>query len=205
MSDMLSIGLSSLKAYQTALTTVSENIASAGTAGYSRRTTDIREVVAPAGITTGTAQGMGVVARGLTRAADVYKTAEVRTATADLAKTEAGATWLQRVEESLTGSKLGDRLTGFFNSAKAVAADPASLAPRAAMLEAAAGGGGVESYLASIMPALRARGHEVAFLHYHPSTERGPTSLLAAGVCTFGVVDEVYDKRPQPTEDAAAA
>ncbi len=137
MSDMLSIGLSSLKAYQTALTTVSENIASAGTAGYSRRTTDIREVVAPAGITTGTAQGMGVVARGLTRAADVYKTAEVRTATADLARTEAGATWLQRVEESLTGNKLGDRLTGFFNSAKAVAADPASLAPRAAMLEAA--------------------------------------------------------------------
>ncbi|MDV3458506.1 flagellar hook-associated protein FlgK [Sphingomonas sp. HF-S4] len=137
MSDMLSIGLSSLKAYQTALTTVSENIASAGTAGYSRRTTDIREVVAPAGITTGTAQGMGVVASGLTRAADVYKTAAVRIATADLAKTEAGATWLQRVEESLTGNKLGSQLTTFFNSAKAVAADPASMAPRAAMIEAA--------------------------------------------------------------------
>jgi flagellar hook-associated protein 1 len=137
MSDMLSIGLSSLKAYQVALTTVSENIASAGNEGYSRRTTNVREVVAPAGVTTGSASGMGVVANGLTRAADVYKTAEVRTATADLAKTEAGATWLQRIEESLTGNKVGDALTTFFNSAKAVAADPASLAPRAAMIEAA--------------------------------------------------------------------
>ncbi|UZK65309.1 flagellar hook-associated protein FlgK [Sphingomonas sp. M1-B02] len=137
MSDMLSIGLSSLKAYQTALTTTSENIASAGNAGYSRRTTNVREVVAPAGISTGSATGMGVVVNGITRAADVYKTAEVRTASAELAKTETGATWLQRIEQSLTGNQLGSRLTAFFNSAKAVAADPASLAPRAAMIEAA--------------------------------------------------------------------
>jgi flagellar hook-associated protein 1 FlgK len=137
MSDMLSIGASSLRAYQAALTTTSENIANAGNAGYSRRTAPVREVVAPAGIITGSAQGMGVIVTGIARAADIYKTAEVRTATAELARTEAGATWLQRIEDSLSGNQLGDRLTAFFNAARAVAADPASLAPRATMIEAA--------------------------------------------------------------------
>lgn len=137
MSDMLSIGASSLKAYQAALTTTSENIANAGNAGYSRRTATVREVVAPASVTNGTPQGMGVVVDGVGRTADAYKTSAVRTASSDLAKTEAGATWLQRIEESLTGTKLGARLTTFFTSATAVAADPASLAPRATMLEAA--------------------------------------------------------------------
>ena len=137
MSDMLSIGASSLRAYQAALTTTSENIANAGNAGYSRRTAPVREVVAPGGLTTGSAQGMGVVVTGISRATDIYKTAEVRTATADLAKTETGATWLQRIEGSLSGQQLGDRLTAFFNAAKGVAADPASLAPRATMVEAA--------------------------------------------------------------------
>lgn len=56
--------------------------------------------------------------------------------------------------------------------------------------EAAAGAGGVESYLASVMPALRARGHEVAFLHYNPKSDPGSTSLLTAGVRSFGVVDD---------------
>jgi flagellar hook-associated protein 1 FlgK len=137
MSDMLSIGASSLRAYQAALTTTSENIANAGSAGYSRRTAPVREVVAPGGLTTGNAQGMGVVVTGIARAADVYKTAEVRTASAELARTETGATWLQRIEGSLSGQQLGDRLTAFFDSAKAVAADPGSLAPRATMIEAA--------------------------------------------------------------------
>lgn len=137
MSDMLSIGASSLRAYQAALTTTSENIASAGNAGYSRRTTLIREIVAPGDGTRATGQGLGVIAGGIARAADVYRTAEVRSAGADLARTQAGVTWLGRIEQALAGNKLGDRLTAFFTAATAVAADPGSLAPRAAMLEAA--------------------------------------------------------------------
>ena len=38
MSDLLSIGASGVRAYQTALTAVGENIANVGTDGYSRRT-----------------------------------------------------------------------------------------------------------------------------------------------------------------------
>lgn len=136
MSDMLSIGASGLRAYQSALTTVSENIANAGTTGYVRRSAVINEVTAP-GNQSGI-HGMGVVVNGLSRASDPYRAGEVRAASADLAKTETSATWLDRIEGALTGDKLGDRLTSFFNSANAIAADPSAIAPRAAMLEAAA-------------------------------------------------------------------
>jgi glycosyltransferase involved in cell wall biosynthesis len=43
--------------------------------------------------------------------------------------------------------------------------------------EAPAGGGGVESYLAAIMPALLARGHQLAFLCDTSRTHEGPTRL----------------------------
>lgn len=59
--------------------------------------------------------------------------------------------------------------------------------------DAAAGGGGVESYLAALMPALAARGHELAFLHYNPRTEQGPTRLLTSQFPAAGVADEGLD------------
>jgi flagellar hook-associated protein 1 FlgK len=138
MSDMLSIGASGLRAYQSALTTTSENIANAGNAGYVRRSTTVREVAAP-GIAAAGTNGMGVVANGIARADDGYRAGTVRATTSELAKTEAGITWLERIESTLAGNKLGDQLTAFFTAGRKVAADPASLAPRAAMLEAAAG------------------------------------------------------------------
>lgn len=137
MSDMLSIGATGVRAYQTALTTVSENIANAGTAGYARRTATIKEVAAVSGTTQGSITGLGSVASGIVRAGDDMRSAQVRTASADLAKSETGATWLSRIESALTGAKLSDQLTSFFTSANAVAADPSALAPRAAMLESA--------------------------------------------------------------------
>ncbi|MES2441653.1 MAG: flagellar hook-associated protein FlgK [Pseudomonadota bacterium] len=138
MTDMLSIGASGVRAYQSALTTVSENIANAGTAGYARRTAALKEVVAVSGTSSGSVTGLGVAVDGIVRAGSDMRAAEVRAAGSDLARSEAGATWLQRIENSLTGAQLGDQLTSFFTSANAVAADPSAIAPRAAMLEAAA-------------------------------------------------------------------
>lgn len=43
--------------------------------------------------------------------------------------------------------------------------------------EAPAGGGGVETYLAAIMPALLARGHQLAFLCANSLAQQGPTRL----------------------------
>ncbi len=138
MTDILSVGLSGLRAYQTALTTTSENIANAGTAGYVRRSATVREVTAPSDRNGATMNGMGVQITGIGRATDAWRSLEVRATISDHARSEAGVTWLERIEGALTGDRLSDRLTAFFNAATTVAADPAATAPRAAMLESAA-------------------------------------------------------------------
>uniref|UniRef100_UPI001C2D4D46 FlgK family flagellar hook-associated protein n=1 Tax=Sphingomonas bacterium TaxID=1895847 RepID=UPI001C2D4D46 len=138
MSDMLSIGASGVRAYQTALGTVSDNIANVGTAGYARRSTMLAEVTAVSGsLSQGKVLGSnGVTLTGIGRVADSYKAAEVRTSAADLARTETGSTWLDRVQTALTGSQLGDRLTGFFTASTTLAADPTASAARSTLLEA---------------------------------------------------------------------
>src|SRR5258706_585858 len=136
MSDLLNIGASGVRAYQSALTTVSENIANTGTDGYTRRTVDLREVTATGGTMTQPVIAAGNGVAGVTRSADALRAADVRSASTDLARTETGVTWLDRIETALTGNQLGDRLTSFFNAATTVAADPTATTPRAAMLEA---------------------------------------------------------------------
>ena len=139
MSDLLGIGASGVRAYQSALTTVSENIANAATPGYARRTADLREIAPTVGIASGGGiqTGQGVAIAGVTRSADTLRAGDVRTSSADLARSETGVAWLDRIENALTGNQLGDRLTGFFNAAKQVAADPTATVPRSALLEQA--------------------------------------------------------------------
>jgi glycosyltransferase involved in cell wall biosynthesis len=55
--------------------------------------------------------------------------------------------------------------------------------------EASAGAGGVESYLSSLIPALISRGHALAFLHYNPAGEAGPTRLDVFGMPRISAVD----------------
>jgi glycosyltransferase involved in cell wall biosynthesis len=43
--------------------------------------------------------------------------------------------------------------------------------------EARSGGGGVESYLAAIVPALRGAGHDLALLYANTAVEQGPTDI----------------------------
>ncbi|HXH16936.1 MAG TPA: flagellar hook-associated protein FlgK [Sphingomonas sp.] len=139
MSDLLSIGASGVRAYQTALSTVSENIANTGTAGYTRRTTTLAEVSSVGGglNARNALSNSGVTVTGIGRSADAYRSQAVRTAGTDLAKTEAGITWMDRIETSLGDNQLGDRITGFFTAAQKLAADPSSEPARAVMLEAA--------------------------------------------------------------------
>lgn len=139
MTDILSIGASGVRAYQTALTTTSENIANAGTAGYTRRVANLREVAAPSDGSNSVPNGLGVTIGGITRTGSDLRSAEVRSAGADLARSEAGVVWLDRIEGALTDNKLDERLTAFFNAATALAADPSASAPRATMLQAASG------------------------------------------------------------------
>jgi len=139
MSDMLSIGASGVRAYQSALGVTSDNIANAGTAGYTRRSVALREVAATGsvGLNTQIARsGNGVVVNGVVRQADAYQAASVRLASADLARTEAGTTQLERVQTVLSQGATGTRMTAFFAAAQTLAADPTSTTARAAMIEA---------------------------------------------------------------------
>lgn len=138
MSDLLNIGASGVRAYQSALTTVSDNIANATTTGYTRRTTTMNEVVSAGGVAAGAAVSVnGVAVAGTVRLGDAAKAASVRASSADLARSDAGVTTLTGIQGALTGSGVGDRLADFFNAATAVAADPTASAPRSTMLEAA--------------------------------------------------------------------
>jgi flagellar hook-associated protein 1 FlgK len=135
MTDLLSIGASGVRASQAALTAVSENIAGAGVAGFSRRTVTSDEIAV--GAARGV-NGYGVAVTGVSRAADQIKAGAVRAAGTDLARTEAGSVWLDRIQSALTGADLGTRVTDFFTGATALAADPTSTAQRSVMLEQAA-------------------------------------------------------------------
>jgi flagellar hook-associated protein 1 len=137
MSDLLAIGASGVKAYQSALTTTSENITNAGSTGYTRRSVQLSEVAATGSSVTQSSvvSGNGVITGGVTRSADEFRSAAVRSAGSDLANTTSSVTWMGRIQSALSDNQLTAQLTTFFTSANAVAADPTATAPRAAMLE----------------------------------------------------------------------
>ena len=139
MSDLLSIGASGVRAYQTALNTVGENIANTGVAGYTRRTTGLTEITSTSSSINAryVTSGNGVAITGINRAADMFKSTAVRQSSSDLGRTETAATWLDRIEGSLTDNNLSDKLNGFFTAARTLAADPTSIPSRAVLIESA--------------------------------------------------------------------
>ncbi|MCP3736478.1 flagellar hook-associated protein FlgK [Sphingomonas sp. RP10(2022)] len=137
MSDMLSIGASGVRAYQTALATVGENIANVNATGYTRRAVTLNEVAGGSGSTNGYGAGNGVTLTGVNRSTDVYSSTALRASTSDLTRTTKGAEWLDRIQGALTGNALTSRVTAFFASAQSLAAEPDSTALRTGMLSAA--------------------------------------------------------------------
>ncbi|USU10217.1 flagellar hook-associated protein FlgK [Sphingomonadaceae bacterium OTU29MARTA1] len=137
MSDMLSIGASGVRAYQTALATVGENIANVSTVGYARRAVTLNEVAGGSGSINGYGAGNGVYLSGVNRSTDAYSATALRATTSDLTRTTKGAEWLDRIQGALTGNQLTTRVTSFFGSAQALAAEPDSTALRTGMLSAA--------------------------------------------------------------------
>jgi len=137
MSNLLGIGASGVRAYQSALSVVGENIANAGTAGYVRR--DVRLTENAAVSATGVVQlsrnaASGVDATGVIRSWDSFKATAVRTASSDLSSTQAGINYLDQIETTLSTNGISGRLGDFFNAVTALAADPTGQASRANLL-----------------------------------------------------------------------
>ncbi|MEH3040302.1 MAG: flagellar hook-associated protein FlgK [Sphingomonas paucimobilis] len=134
MSDLLSIGASGVRAYQSALTTTSDNIANAGTPGYVRRTTSLSEIGVGSSVQL---TGSGVTVAGIARSADAFRSADVRQTTSDVSRSDGGIVWMERIEDALGSRALTTRMTSFFNAATTLSADPSADAPRQAMMEEA--------------------------------------------------------------------
>ena len=139
MSDLLGIGSSALRAYQTALSAVGENVANAQTPGYARRRVVLQEQsVTATGDIAYRPQVMfnGVTAAGVSRAWDDFKAAEARfSATAD-GRASVRQQWLGGIETALDdgASGVGAAMTGFFNAASALGSNPGETLGRRALL-----------------------------------------------------------------------
>jgi flagellar hook-associated protein 1 FlgK len=139
VSDLLSIGASAVNAYSTALAAISDNVANANTAGYTRRTVTISQVGASAGgLYSNGAQFNGAEVTSVNRAWNDYQAQTTRTATSDAGRTDARLTWLTNAQSAMDDSAtgVGQSATAFFNAADTLASDPTSTTDRSAMLSA---------------------------------------------------------------------
>ena len=141
MSDLLSIGLSGVTAYRTALAAVADNVANAENPGYARREVRLKE-----GINSGSESSIyredllfaGVEAASVTRAWDAYRAADSRYAASVAGRADVRQQWLGAIETSLAdgSSGVGSLLGTFFNAGEALAATPSDRLGRTAMLMA---------------------------------------------------------------------
>ena len=141
MSDLLSIGLSGVRAYKTALAAVSDNVANAENPGYVRRevrlgegiNTGSKSVIYTEGLTFG-----GVEASSISRAWDQFRAADARFSSSASARADARGQWLGAIETALgdSASSVGPQIGRFFNAGEALAATPSDRLARAAMLAA---------------------------------------------------------------------
>lgn len=128
MSGLASIGASAIKAYQTALATVSSNVANSQTPGYVRRTTSLAEL--PPGGDRNLPRFNGVVTTAVTRQYDAYLSENVRRQTSEAATANSRSDGLTRIEQSLDLLKdgIGTSIGRFYDAAQSLAAQPSSVA-----------------------------------------------------------------------------
>jgi len=136
MSGLLNTSLSGLRAYQGALTTVSNNIANVGNEDYTRQRV---EIDARNPIRLGNSFfGQGSELSAITRVVDGFVGSNIRGFTSSLGRLESFDFYASRVEGIIADEQAGlmPALDGFFNAMNDVANDPSANAPRVALIGA---------------------------------------------------------------------
>lgn len=136
MSGMLGTSTSALLAFQRALATTSHNVANVNTDGYSRQRVELSN---RAGAPNGAGfAGAGVQVDTVRRLTDEFLTSRLLDSGAELGRFDQLSLLASRLDATFTdpGTSLSQPWSSFFDSAQAVATDPASTSAR-------------ESYLAS--------------------------------------------------------
>jgi flagellar hook-associated protein FlgK len=139
MSDLLQLGANGIRLYQSALKTVSNNIANASTPGYSRQTTVINEAT-PVPLDRFFV-GTGALVERIERAYDAAVESSLRDSSSDLNAQGPMISYTNRVLDIMGSQAVGltDALDKFFSAAENLSVDPASSTLRTLFLNEAEG------------------------------------------------------------------
>lgn len=134
MTDAVSIGVSGLRAFQSALNTVAHNIANVNTEGYSRQT-----VMFSSGVPTisgGTWGGSGVLNRGIVRQYNAFLASQITSGHTTTKELEEFSKYASRLDDLYADPEVGalPTIQSFFDSLQALATDPGSAAARQLVL-----------------------------------------------------------------------
>ena len=139
MSDLLSIGSSGVTAYQRALATISNNIANVNTEGYTRQDVSLsanqpREL-------GGSFIGTGARFDQVRRLYDAFIESNLRSSNSDLKSQEPLLSYVNRLIDVMGDQSIGltTAMNLFFESARNLASDPASVVSRSVFLRDADG------------------------------------------------------------------
>jgi flagellar hook-associated protein 1 len=138
-ADLFNIGASGLKGYRAQMGAISENIANANTANYSRRSVTLTESSVSASnqiLYSGSVNFGGTQIAGVTRANDSYLDANTRLTGSALGNANSRLSWMSDIETSLSDDSLGvgNSLNNFYGAVTQLAANPADTSLRSNML-----------------------------------------------------------------------
>ncbi len=137
-SDLLSIASSGARAARAALDVTAQNIANASTDGYVRRTVQMEEVSAAGGQNrVGDISLSGSRIAGVRRNADMFRQAEVRRTTSDLARSDTELRGLENIEASVEQSGIYASIVELEGALQQLSTDPTDPSLRAAVLAGA--------------------------------------------------------------------
>lgn len=139
MGDLLGIGISGLKAQQTALTVTGHNIANAGTEGYSRQTVNFNENTPQ--FTGGVWTGNGVSVDSIQRVYDEFLTKQMQRDTSTFNEFDTLALNASQIDSLLAdaGTGIQPGIERMFGSLQSVVDDPSSLPARQVLISEANG------------------------------------------------------------------
>ena len=142
----VNIGLSGLTSAQAAQTVTGNNIANAGTAGYTEESADI--VQGPEGPTTGPNSGVivsnygsGAVVNTITRSRDQYLDAQYRTANGNSSSDSALSSALGNVQDSFnepSSNGISEAISSFFTNVTNLQNSPSDIGVRASVIDSGA-------------------------------------------------------------------
>lgn len=137
MADLFNIGVSGLRAQQTALAVTGQNITNASTPGYTRQRVEI--TTQTAGVSGSDFQGGGARLDAIARITDAFATNQIRLDTSLFSELDALSGQIAQVEGMLLDetSGLDVALQGFFSALQTASSNPSDLPNRQLVLSSA--------------------------------------------------------------------